>query len=67
MTKDELIANQQIEIESFKKKEREDKKTLKKIKGNFISMGCPLNDNLLNFNQDQLKWCMEVYQLIEEI
>lgn len=67
MTKDELISKQQLKIESYKEKFSENREIINQIKGSFVSIGQPLNDNILQFNRDQLKWCMKVYDLIDQI
>jgi len=65
MTKDELISKQQLEIEEYKKMINENKKILSDLKGVFYSIGAPLNDNVLQFNNKQLAWCFKTFRLIE--
>jgi len=67
MTKEELITKQQLEIEQYQIAIEENKKLLKKIKLNFIAIGMPLNDNLLQFDKKQIKWCLETLEMIEQI
>ena len=67
MTKDELITKQQLEIEQYKQDEEENRNTLRSLEGMFYSIGAPLNDNILKFNNDQLKWCFKTYDLIERL
>ena len=67
MTKDELIAKQQLEIEDYKAQLIENTKIGLEIKGKFYSIGAPLNDNILQFNKDQLKWCFQVVELVEQL
>lgn len=67
MTKDKLIAKQQLEIEAFKIKEANDKLLIRKITHKFTGIGAPLNDNKLKFNTDQMRWAFEVLELIEQL
>lgn len=67
MTKDELIAKQQLEIESQKSIIESNRELANDIKMMFVAIGQPLNDNVLMFNRDQLKWCQRVYDKIEEL
>jgi len=67
MTKEELITKQQLEIEQYQIAIEENKKLLKKIKLNFVAMGMPLNDNLLQFDKKQIKWCVETLEMVEQI
>ena len=67
MTKDELIAKQQLEIEDYKAQLIENTKIGREIKGKFYNIGAPLNDNILQFNKDQMKWCFQVMELVEQL
>ena len=67
MTKDELIAKQQLEIEDYKAQLTENTKIGRQIKGKFYNIGAPLNDNILQFNKDQMKWCFQVVELVEQL
>lgn len=67
MSKDELIAKQQLEIEQYKIAMAENKKTAKDLHMKFFAIGQPLNDNVLQFNKEQIKWAFSVYDLIENI
>jgi hypothetical protein len=67
MTKDELIAKQQLEIEDYKAQLIENTKIGREIKGKFYNIGAPLNDNILQFNKDQMKWCFQVVELVERL
>lgn len=67
MTKDQLITKQQLELEQLKSYKREVKGTLKHIHLSFYSIGAPLNDNKLKFNNDQLKWLMEISDWIQTL
>jgi len=55
MTKDELIAKQQIEIEELRQKISEHKKIFKNIRGIIYGIGGPLNDNKLGYTRPQMK------------
>ena len=66
-TKEELITKQQFEIEDYKVKLAENQKTIKEITGMFIAIGQPLNDNILMFNNKQLAWAIEVFELIKTL
>lgn len=67
MTKDELIAKQQLQIEEYKTKLRDNLMVKRELIGSLYSIGAPLNDNLLKFNKDQLKWLMSLGDKINEI
>ncbi len=67
MTKDELIAKQQIEIEEYREMLKENAVLHKSLIGKFYNIGAPLNDNVLQFNKDQRKWCLELFDLIDGI
>lgn len=53
MNKDELIGKQQLEIEELKDKVDEFAARLDKIHSALYCIGGPLNDNILNFNNEQ--------------
>lgn len=67
MTNEELIAKQQHEIEEYKAALKENEKVVKKIQNSFYAIGQPLNDNILRFNKEQIKWALEVVALTEQI
>ena len=67
MTKDELITKQQLQIEKYKEMLKVNKKLKSQIVGKFYSIGQPLNDNVLQMNEDQMKWCFEVVHLVEHL
>jgi hypothetical protein len=67
MTKDELITKQQLEIEEYKQKLIENVEIKKKLEMRFYAMGQPLNDNCLQFNKEQLKWCLKTVELVEDL
>jgi len=65
--KNDLIAEQQLEIRELKKRCKENKKLSHLISMKFIAIGQPLNDNCLKFNKNQLRWCQGVLDLVEQI
>ena len=67
MTSEELIGKQQLEIEKYKKAFEENRELIKDITCKFVCIGQPLNDNLLQFNKEQIKWCFEVLSLVEQL
>lgn len=67
MTPEELISKQQLEIEKYKKAFEENKELINDITCKFVCVGQPLNDNLLQFNKEQIKWCFEVFSLVEQL
>jgi hypothetical protein len=67
MTKDELIVKQQLELEKYKKMLEDNKKLKSKIVRKFYACGQPLNDNVLQMNKEQMKWCFEVMDLVEDL
>lgn len=67
MKKDKLITKQQLQIEEYKTLLEENNKLKKQLRGMFYNIGRPLNDNILQFNKEQMKWCFDVVQLVDEI
>lgn len=67
MTKDELIAKQQLEIEEYKRKSKENKEILKTLHYRINGIGQPLNDNMLRMDIEQIRWVHGINQLIESI
>lgn len=53
MTKNELIAKQQIEIEELKIANKHNSESFRTIHNMLYGCGAPLNDNCLNFNREQ--------------
>jgi hypothetical protein len=45
----------------------ENSEIIKSLTGKFYNIGAPLNDNVLQFNKDQQKWCFGVVALVEQI
>lgn len=64
-TKIKLIAKQSIEIDNLKTRLEESNNKLKKIKLLLTSIGAPLNDNINNYNKEQLKIFFKIEQIIE--
>ena len=67
MKKNELIVKQQLELEKYKEMLEENKKLKSKIVRMFYGCGQPLNDNVLQMNKEQMKWCFEVVGLLEDL
>jgi len=67
MTKEELIVKQQLEIENYKEIFKSNKEIIDSLYMDFYAIGRPLNDNILNFNREQLIWCWNVDKKIEAI
>lgn len=60
MDKNELIANQQLELQTLKEENRAYRDALHNIKLMLISIGGPLNDNYHQYNDKQLKIFREI-------
>lgn len=67
MTKDELITKQQLQIEGYKEMFEENNKLRGELIGKFYNIGQPLNDNVLQMNSKQMKWCFGVVGLAEQL
>lgn len=67
MTKDELIVKQQLQIEVYKQMLEENSQLKRDLEMSFYAIGQPLNDNVLQFNKEQKKWCLEVVSLIDQL
>ena len=65
--KDKVIVKQLQKIERLKEESKKNKEVISRIKGHFISIGQPCNDNSLGFNKEQLGWCYRVLELIESL
>ena len=65
MTKDELIAKQQLEIESLKRELDGWEETRQIMHNQLYGIGAPLNDNVLNFSKEQLKWFFNISGLFD--
>lgn len=66
MTEEELIVKQQILIEELKLLCQRNDEIINDIKYYFTGIGQPLNDNVLKFNSEQLRWCYNVFDKINE-
>lgn len=60
MTDDEIIANQVRKIEELSETNILYEKSLRNIKMMLVSVGAPLNDNFLNYSNEQLKIFFEI-------
>lgn len=67
MTKDELIVSQQLKIAEYEKMLAYNQDLKLEILGKFYNIGAPLNDNVLEFNRDQIAWAFSVVHLAEDI
>lgn len=67
MTKDQLITKQQLQIEEYKSLLEENSEIIQLLKNQFYCIGAPLNDNILQFNKAQQKWCREVVGLVWQL
>lgn len=67
MTKDELIAKQQLEIEEMRLILNENENIISDLHFKIHGIGQPLNDNNLNFNKDQMFWVTQVLELVEQL
>ena len=67
MTKDELITKQQLQIEEYKQIFEENNKLRSELIGKFYNIGQPLNDNVLQMNDKQIKWCFGVAELADQL
>ena len=67
MTDNELIANLTREIAELKEINKDYKDVLGYIKSRLISIGAPLNDNVLKYNKKQLKLFWDILQNIKNV
>ena len=67
MTHEELIAKQQLMLEDYEKIYIDVTRIRKELHGLLFSIGQPMNDNILQFNKDQLKWCAKLNNLIGQL
>jgi SMC interacting uncharacterized protein involved in chromosome segregation len=67
MTKDELISKQQLQIEEYKQMLQENTELKRDLEMMFYAIGQPLNDNILQFNKEQQKWCFRVVALVDQL
>lgn len=65
MSKEELIASQQLEIQELREKVTTRDVAITKASLCFVAIGGPLNDNALGFNTAQIEWAREVFNLLE--
>lgn len=67
MTREELITQQQLELEEFRRKSINNKEVRQKLLGKIFGIGQPMNDNKMKMNNDQLSWVAGVWELIEQL
>jgi hypothetical protein len=67
MTKDGLIARQQLKLEYHTDQNKVHAELKRLLIGKFYNIGQPLNDNILQFNPKQQRWAWDVVQLIEQL
>lgn len=67
MTDNEIIANLTREMAELKSLNKDYKEVLEYIKGRLISIGAPLNDNVLRYNKKQLRIFRDILQEIKGV
>ena len=67
MTKEELITKQCLQIEDMRSIILDCETKINEVRNMFVSVGSPLNDNILKMNREQLIWCQEVLNKLLEI
>jgi len=65
MTQEELITKQQLRIEELEDELNGYKADFGTIYTMLYAVGAPLNDNVLGFNKEQLKWFFQLSNLIK--
>ena len=65
MTKTELIARQAKKLEELQIELKEFKSRIKQAQLYFIGIGGPLNDNKLEFSQEQLALLRSIYYVLK--
>lgn len=65
--KNDLIAKQALKISKYEEQLDEVRKIRGALAGMLVGIGRPLNDNTLKFNKEQLRWCSEVWELIDQL
>jgi hypothetical protein len=63
--KEESIINLLIEKDKYKKLSEDYQDILQWILTKCYSIGAPLNDNILKFNDRQLKWLLDIVKTIK--
>ena len=67
MTLEELVAKQQLRIEELEIMLKGNRATKLQLINKVYGIGQPLNDNVLGFNDQQMRWCQSIAALAEEI
>lgn len=67
MTKEELITKQALKIEEQQERLEEVSELKSQLINKLYAIGQPLNDNVLQMNAKQMKWCFEVAKLVEQL
>lgn len=67
MTKDELIAKQQLELEELKEQVKNKNAGLRDIHLQLISIGGPLNDNMDRYTPKQLLRFQRILFIVEAV
>jgi hypothetical protein len=67
MTKDELIVKQQLQIELLNQKILSYDTPMREVHNLLFSVGAPLNDNYLQFNEKQLEVFYRIAQALNLI
>lgn len=64
---EKLISEQQLKLSECESTNKNTKKIKKQLHLKFYAIGEPLNDNILKFNKEQIRWCFEVMELINKL
>jgi len=67
MTVEELVTKQQLEIEEYKSILENNEVIINDLHSLIHGIGQPLNDNCLEFNKQQMKWCFDVLELVDSL
>jgi len=67
MKKEKAVLNLLVEKDKYKNLSEEYKEVLEYIVTKCISIGAPLNDNILKFNNKQLKFLSDIVQEIKSV
>ena len=64
-TKADVIAHQAKQIYRMKKRLKEIEKAIKTTRNMMTAIGAPLNDNVLAFNNEQIKYISRLYKELD--
>ena len=67
MSKEQSVLNLLVEKDKYKNLSEEYKEVLEWILAKCYSIGAPLNDNILKFNNKQLKFLSDIVQEIKSV